>query len=108
MIDPVEYTLKKCGGFCSGDKWHEEAVNHYRTVLAAKEKAESELAKTKRILEIERNSRHEFCPDCRDKVKGQPCFRCQLQKAEADLLRVRKERMAASPCPARNATDGLM
>ena len=51
MSDPVEYALKKCDGFCSGDKW-EEAVNHYRTVLAAKEKAEADV--TSRGLEITR------------------------------------------------------
>ena len=44
--------------------------------------ARAELAKTKRILEIERNSRHKFCPDCRDKVGAESCLRCQLQKAK--------------------------
>ena len=56
------------------------------------------LAKTKRILEIERNSRHEFCPDCRDKVRGEPCLRCQRQRLEAELakMRVLKNEIAES------------
>lgn len=45
-----------------------------------------------RAVELERESRtlevklavakhqHQFCPDCRDKVREEPCLRCQVQQ----------------------------
>ena len=60
----------------------------FAALAIKKGEAEAERDKTKRIVEIERSSSHAFCPDCRDKVKTEPCLRCQLQKAEAERDRL--------------------
>jgi len=62
----------------------------YGWIVRAKE-LQTELAKVQRILEIERNSRHDFCPDCRDKVKQESCLRCQKQSLEAELADLKEE-----------------
>ena len=62
----------------------------FAALAIKKGEAEAERDKTKRIVEIERSSSHAFCPDCRDKVKTEPCLRCQLQKAEAERDRLRE------------------
>ena len=49
--------------------------------------ADKEVAKLTRILEIERHAAHHFCPDCRDKVKEEPCLRCQVQALKSKLER---------------------
>lgn len=38
-----------------------------------------------RKLEIKTNSSHKFCPDCRDKVKQEPCLRCRVQMLERKI-----------------------
>lgn len=50
---------------------------------------ERENAKLRRQIEIMQSSQHEFCPDCRDKVKSEPCLRCQVQALSAQNARLR-------------------
>jgi hypothetical protein len=49
---------------------------------------DDDLGKRVRALEIQleaAKNRHCFCPDCRDKVRDEPCLRCQVQQLTRKL-----------------------
>ena len=51
---------------------------------------DADLGKRVRALEIQLDAakrQHCFCPDCRDKVRDEPCLRCQVQRLTRRLCK---------------------
>jgi hypothetical protein len=41
-----------------------------------------EIRKRLRVLQLQANQAHEFCPDHRDKQRGRPCLACEVERLE--------------------------